>query len=78
MAAESAHRVAGVASFVLLANISDQRLWTLHLYFEGGNQRVFCVNDNVSRFSLKFEANRELHLVDLRFQQKVAQFIWVV
>ena len=34
--AESAHRVAGVASFILLADIGDQRLWALHLNFESG------------------------------------------
>jgi hypothetical protein len=54
--------VTGVASFVLLADIGDQCLRTLHLKFERGNQRVFRVNDNVSRFSLNFKANRKLHL----------------
>jgi hypothetical protein len=33
--------------------------------FEGGDQRVFGVNDNVSRFPLKFKANRKLHLCAL-------------
>jgi hypothetical protein len=54
--------VTGVASFILLADIGDQRLRTLHLNFEGGDQCVFRVNDNVSRFPLKFKANRKLHL----------------
>jgi len=54
--------VTGVASLILLANISDQRLRTLRLYFEGSDQRVFRVNDNVSRFSLNFKANRILHV----------------
>jgi hypothetical protein len=49
---ESAHRVTGVAAFILLADIGDQRFWALHLNFEGGDQRVFRVNDNVSRFPL--------------------------
>ena len=62
LAAESAHRVTGVASFILVADIGDQCLRTLHLNFEGGDQRVFRVNDNVSRFPLKFKANRKLHL----------------
>ena len=51
LAAESAHRVTGVASFILLADIGDQR--------------VFRVNDNVSRFPLKFKADRKLHLCAL-------------
>jgi hypothetical protein len=70
LAAESAHRVTGVASFVLLADISDQRLRTLHLNLEGGDQRVFRVNDNVSRFPLNFKANRKLHLCALPLSAK--------
>ena len=58
----------GVASFILLADIGDQRLWALHLYFEGGDQRIFRVNDNVSRFPLKFKADRKLHLCSPAFQ----------
>jgi len=65
LAAESANRVTGVASFILVADIGDQCLRTLHLNFEGGDQRVFRVNDNVSRFPLKFKANRKLHLCAL-------------
>ena len=61
LAAKSAHRVAGVASFILLADIGDQHLWPLYLNFESGNQRVFRVNDDVPRFSLKFKADRKLH-----------------
>jgi hypothetical protein len=52
----------GVASLVLLAHIGDQRLRTLHLNIEGRDQRVFRVNDNVSRFPLNFKANRKLHV----------------
>ena len=63
--------VTGVASFVLLADISDQRLWTLHLNFERGDQRVFRVNDNVSRFPLNFKTNRKLHLAFSRFRKKI-------
>ena len=62
LAAKSAHRVTGVATFILLADIGDQRLWTLHFNLEGGDQRVFRVNDNVSRFPLNFKTNRKLHL----------------
>jgi hypothetical protein len=40
LAAESAHRVTGVATFILLADMSNQRLWTLHFDFEGGDQRT--------------------------------------
>ena len=62
LATEATHRVTGVASFILLTNIGDQNLRALHLDFEGSYQCVFCVNDNVFRFPLKFKADRELHL----------------
>jgi hypothetical protein len=39
-------------------HIGNQRLWTLHFDFEGGDQRVFRINDNVSRFPLNFETDR--------------------
>jgi hypothetical protein len=55
-------RVTRVASFILLADIGDQRLRTPHLDFKGSDERVFRVNDNMSRFSLKFETYRKLHL----------------
>ena len=51
-----------VASFILLTNIGDQNLRALHLDFEGSDQCVFGVNDNVFRFPLKFKADRELHV----------------
>ena len=70
LATESAHRVTGVASFILLTDIGDQRLRTLHLNLEGGDQRVFRVNDNVSRFPLNFKANRKLHLCALPLSAK--------
>ena len=77
LAAESAHRMTGVASFILLADIGDQRLRALHLNFEGGDQRIFRVNDNVSRFPLKFKADRKLHCALPLFNiQKIAQFNW--
>jgi len=44
--------VTGVAAFILLADIGDQSFRALHLNFEGGDQRVFRVNDNVSSFPL--------------------------
>ena len=40
----------GVATFILLADIGNQRLWMLHFELECGDQRVFRVNDSVSRF----------------------------
>ena len=79
LTAESAHRVTGVTSFILLPDIGDQRLGALHLDFEGGDQRILGVNDNVSCFSLKFEANGKLHVCSPAFSlQKVAQFAWTV
>ena len=74
LAAESAHRVTGVATFILLADVGNQRLWTLHFDFEGGDQRVFRVNDNVSRFPLNFETDGKLHLRGLPISAKVAHF----
>src|SRR5437762_355274 len=59
LAAKSAHRVTGVTSPILLADIGDQRLRTPHLDFERGDQRIFRINDDVS---LNFEADRKLHL----------------
>ena len=73
-AAKSAHGVTGVATFILLADIGNQRLWTLHFDFEGGDQRIFRVNDNVSRFPLNFKTDRKLHPVLSHFQQNVAHF----
>jgi hypothetical protein len=52
LAAEAAHRVTGIASFILLADIGDQRFRALHLNFEGSDQRIFRVNDNVFRLPL--------------------------
>ena len=36
LAAKSAHGVTGVATFILLADIGNQRLRALHFDFEGG------------------------------------------
>ena len=66
-AAKSAHGVTGVATFILLADIGNQRLWMPHLHLQSGDQRVFSVNDNVSRFPLNFKTNRQLHLRALPF-----------
>jgi hypothetical protein len=46
---ESPHRVTSVASFILLADIGNQRLRPFRLNFEGGDQRIFRVDDNMSR-----------------------------
>ena len=70
LAAKSAHRVTGVATFILLADIGNQCLWTLHFDFESGNQCVFRVNDNVSRFPLNFITDRKLHPRALPFSGK--------
>ena len=74
LAAKSAHGVTGVATFILLADIGNQRFRTLHFDFEGGDQRVFRVNDNVSRFPLNFETDGKLHLRGLPISEKVAHF----
>ena len=72
LAAKSAHGVTGVATFILLADIGNQRLWTLHFDFEGGDQRVFRVNDNVSRFPLILKPTANCTCVVSHFQQNVA------
>jgi len=41
LAAKSAHGVTGVATFILLADIGNQRFWTLHFDFEGGDQHRY-------------------------------------
>ena len=46
----------------------------MHLDFEGSDQRVFRVNDNVSRLPLKFIADRKLHLCSPLSISKIAQF----
>ena len=75
LTAELAHGVTGVASLILLADIGDQRLRALHLNFEGGDQGIFRFDHNVSRFPLKFKADRKLHLCSPAFNvQKIAQF----
>ena len=45
-------------------------LRALHLNFEGGDQRIFRVNNNVRRFPLKFKADRKLHLCSPAFKFK--------
>ena len=52
LAAESVHRVACVAPFILPADVGDQCLGALHLDFEGGNQRIFRVDEDVARLPL--------------------------
>ena len=78
LTAELAHGVTGVASLILLADIGDQRLRALHLNFEGGDQGIFRFDHNVSRFPLKFKADRKLHLCSPAFNvqkiEKIAQF----
>jgi hypothetical protein len=71
---ETAHGVTGVASLILLADICDQRLRALHFDFEGGDQCIFGVNDDVSRFALNFKADRKLHLcLPLSILKNIAQ-----
>ena len=64
----------GVATFILLADIGNQRLWMLNFDFECGDQRVFRVNDNVSRFPLKFKPTANCTCVLSHFEQNVAHF----
>jgi hypothetical protein len=72
LAAKSAHGVTGVATFILLADIGNQRFRTLHFDLEGGDQRVFRINNNVPRFPLNFKTYRKLHLRALPLSANVA------
>jgi hypothetical protein len=50
LAAESAHRMTGVASSILLTGIGDQHLRRRRIFdFEGGDQRIFRVNNGGSQ-----------------------------
>ena len=72
---ESTHRVASVASLILLADIGDQRLRALHFDFKRGDQCIFGVNDDVSGFALNFKADRKLHLsLPISILKNIAQF----
>ena len=73
LVAEPAHRVTGVASFILLADIGDQGFRALNLNFEGGDQRIVRVNDNVSRFPLKSKTDCKLHLCSPTTIEWIAQ-----
>jgi hypothetical protein len=68
LVAESPHRVTCVAPFVLLANIGDQHIRALYFNFKGGDQGIFCVNNNVFRFPLGSKTNSKLHAVLSGFQ----------
>ena len=63
----------GVASLILLTNIGDQHLRAPYLYFEGRDQRVFRLNDDVLRFPLKFKTDRDCTCA-MPLEEKVAQF----
>jgi hypothetical protein len=56
----------GVTPLILPADIRDQCLGALHLDFEGGNQCIFRVHNDVARFILQLNER----LVDLMHCQK--------
>jgi hypothetical protein len=70
IAAKSAHGVAAVATFILLADIGNQRFWTLHLTLRAAISASSASNDNVSRFPLNFKTDRKLHLRALLLSAK--------
>jgi hypothetical protein len=51
-----------VTPFVSPADICDQGLLTLYLYFEGRNQCIFRLHDHVICFAMKIETDSELQL----------------
>ena len=56
------HGVTCVAAFILPADVVDQRFGALHLRFEGGNQRIFRVYDDVARLPLHLKTDGKLQL----------------
>src|SRR5262249_42947819 len=58
----SAHRVTGVAPFILPPPIRDQCLRALQLDFEGGNQRIFRVHNDVVRLIFQLKTDHKLQL----------------
>jgi len=49
-----------ITPFVSPADICDQCLLMLYLYFEGSNQCIFRVHDHVTCFVMKLETDSEL------------------
>jgi hypothetical protein len=68
-----------VTPFVSPADICDQCLLTLYLYFEGGNQCIFRIHDHVTCFAMKLETDSELSLhfsISVRFGVEPDLCIW--
>ena len=59
---ETEHRVARVTPLILPADVCDQCLRALDLDFEGRNQRIFRVHDDVAGLSLQLKTNGKLQL----------------
>ena len=55
-------RVTRVASLILPADVCDQCFRALYLDFEGGNQRIFRVYDDVACLPLQLKADGKLQL----------------
>ena len=50
----------GVTPPILPADIRDQCFRALHLDFEGGNQRIFRIHNDVARFILLLKTDGKL------------------
>jgi hypothetical protein len=56
------HRVARVTPLILPADVYDQCFRALDLDFEGRNQRILRVHDDVAGLSLQLKTNGKLQL----------------
>jgi hypothetical protein len=52
--------VASVTASVLPAHVHDLRFRALRLYFKGGDERVFRVDDDMFGFALELQSDSEL------------------
>jgi hypothetical protein len=52
--------VASVTASILLSHIHNQRFWALCLNFEGGDERIFGVDDYMLGSALQLQSDSEL------------------
>jgi hypothetical protein len=58
--AAPARRVTSVTASILSAHVHDERFRALRLYFKGGDERVFGVDDDMFGFALELQSDSEL------------------
>jgi hypothetical protein len=55
-------RVTRITPPILPTDVRDKGLWALHLGFEGGNQRIFRVDDDVTGLLVHLKTDGKLQL----------------